>query len=200
MRFNVDIPPVTKWLLIITVAIYFLSRLLPVMYEHFALFYFAYPHFKPYQLVTYIFMHANGWHIFMNMFGLFMFGRAVEQAWGPKRFLNYYLLTGIGAALTQFVIYYLQGDDVLHPPVVGASGALFGILLAFGMMFPNVELMMIFLPIPIKAKYFVAIYGGIELMSGLRNNADDNVAHFAHLGGMFFGFILMMIWRKNRRY
>jgi membrane associated rhomboid family serine protease len=162
------------------------------------------------------------------MLAVFMFGAVLENVWGPKRFLMFYIFTGLGAALAQLAVYYFQitpkleyldmllsqaktyqeqsqvievKKELLNSyVVVGASGSLFGLLIAFGIMFPNAELMMLFLPIPIKAKYFVAIYGGIELFSGLRNNPEDNVAHFAHLGGMLFGFILTMIWRRKYRY
>ena len=192
------------------------------------LHYFMAADFKPYQFVTYIFMHGNLMHLFFNMFAVFMFGAVLENAWGPKRFLIFYIFTGLGAALTQLCVYYFQITPRLEQwqavynatadyatqtamledkkaflnqfVVVGASGSLFGLLIAFGLMFPNAELMMLFLPIPIKAKYFVAIYGAIELFSGIANSAKDNVAHFAHLGGMLFGFLLYMFWRRKRQY
>jgi membrane associated rhomboid family serine protease len=192
------------------------------------LHYFLAPDFKPYQFVTYIFMHGSFMHIFFNMLAVFMFGAVLENVWGPKRFLTFYIFTGLGAALAQLAVYYFEitpkldhWQEVYNAThdfatqtlmiedkkaylnsfvVVGASGSLFGLLIAFGILFPNAELMMLFLPIPIKAKYFVAIYGGIELFSGLSNNPNDNVAHFAHLGGMLFGFILTMIWRRKYRY
>ena len=225
-----SIPTVTKNILIITILAFAATSLVHKidLVRILGLHYFQAPNFKPYQFVTYIFMHGNFMHLFFNMFAVFMFGAVLENAWGPKKFLMFYIFTGLGAALTQLVVYYFQITPHMEQwqaefdrttdffrqtelleykkaylnqfVVVGASGSLFGLLIAFGMMFPNAELMMLFLPIPIKAKYFVAIYGALELISGLRNNAGDNVAHFAHLGGMFFGFILMMIWRKNRRY
>ena len=192
------------------------------------LHYFMAADFKPYQFVTYIFMHGNLMHLFFNMFAVYMFGAVLENAWGPKKFLIFYIFTGLGAALTQLTVYYFQitpvlanADEVLKHAVgyaeqtqimeakkvflnrfvvVGASGSLFGLLIAFGLMYPNAELMMLFIPIPIKAKYFVAIYGAIELISGIANSAGDNIAHFAHLGGMLFGFILFMIWRRKRHY
>jgi len=187
----------------------------------------------PHQLITHFFMHANFTHLFFNMFALWMFGKVLENVWGGKRFLIYYMFTGIGAAtlhlgITQYEILNLQsqlnpsdvnmllenGKNILetnrnysnqtmgklnlliNTPTVGASGAVFGILLAFGMLFPN-TLLYIYLAIPIKAKYFVIAYGVLELYLGLSNNPADNVAHFAHLGGMLFGFLLLKYWQKN---
>lgn len=224
------IPPVTKNILIITVIAFLATNLLGSkvdLVRILGLHYFQATDFKPYQFVTYIFMHGGFMHIFFNMFAVFMFGAVLENVWGPKKFLIFYIFTGLGAAVTQLVVYYFQITPVLEEVqralasaptyqeqadileakkqflnrfvVVGASGSLFGLLIAFGMLFPNTELMMLFLPIPIKAKYFVAIYGAIELFSGLANTGD-NVAHFAHLGGMLFGFILLMIWRQKSRY
>jgi membrane associated rhomboid family serine protease len=161
------------------------------------------PDFRPYQFITYMFMHGNIMHIFFNMYAVFMFGGILENVWGPKRFLFYYIFTGLGAAVIQLLVYYYQYNgypgEALNPLIViGASGSLFGLLIAFGMLFPNSELMLMFIPIPIKAKYFVAGYGLIELFSGINNSASDDVAHFAHIGGMLFGFILLMIWRVKR--
>lgn len=229
-RFS-SIPTVTKNILIISVIMFAATSLLESKVDLtriLGLHYFLASDFKPYQFVTYIFMHGNLMHLFFNMFALFMFGAVLENAWGPKKFLIFYIVTGLGAAVTQLVVYYFQITPVLEHAnelmsqatnyaqqtqvieakkeflnrfvVVGASGSLFGLLIAFGMMFPNAELMMLFLPIPIKAKYFVAIYGVIELISGITNASGDPVAHFAHLGGMLFGFILMMIWRRKRHY
>ncbi len=226
------LPTVTKNLLIINVLMFGATFLLEKqgidLTEKLGLHYYKASLFKPYQFITYLFMHGSFMHLFFNMFAVYMFGSVLENAWGPKRFLIYYIFTGLGAALTQYVVFYFQiapnlaqfqalleqtknyaeqtqiieyRNAFLNSPgftVVGASGSLFGLLIAFGIMFPNAELMMLFLPIPIKAKYFVAIYGAIELFSGIANTASDNVAHFAHLGGMFFGFILLMIWRKKR--
>lgn len=214
------------------------------------------PDFKPWQILTHMFMHAGPnsgsgwyWHILSNMFAVFMFGAPIERVMGSKRFLNYYLLCGLGAAALQMSVSYVEtqntvadleaagattGDvrrmvqashismddanavmtDIVqqHPGsgpaveamfwdysgvMIGASGAIFGILIAFGMLFPNVELFLLFLPIPIKAKYFVAMYGLWELFSGVRQQAGDNVAHYAHLGGLIFGFFLIRYWRKK---
>lgn len=216
--------------------------------------------FRVYQLVTYMFMHGGFMHLFFNMFAVWMFGKVLEEVWGSKRFLTFYMITGIGAGLVQMLVNsidlnmlesaieayaqsptpssfeafidenvpsYYEGSFreivrqwVLHPQAtgymmdsvsisrelleikrdtvtVGASGSVFGILLAFGMMFPNVQLMLLIPPIPLKAKYFVILYGIMELYLGISRNPTDNVAHFAHLGGMLFGFILIMYWRKN---
>ncbi len=162
--------------------------------------------FAPWQIITHLFMHFDLMHILFNMYALWMFGTALEEYWGPKRFLIYYFVCGIGAAIlyTGVRFYELEGADIVARcaanavPVLGASGAVFGVLLGFGMLFPNTELMILFFPIPIKAKYFVIMYGAIELFSGLSNNPGDDVAHFAHLGGMIFGFILIKYWGKNR--
>jgi hypothetical protein len=128
------------------------------------------------------------------MFGLFIFGATLENYWGPKRFLTYYIITGIGAGLIQLLICYLQAASSL---TIGASGAIFGILLAFGMMFPNVSMFIIPIPVPVKAKYLVIGYGLLELYSGISNHSGDPVAHFAHLGGMLFGIILILYWKKK---
>lgn len=182
-----------------------------------ALHQFQSPDFRPHQLVTHMFMHANFTHLFFNMFALWMFGKTLENVWGGKRFLIYYMFTGLGAAalhlgVSQYEILSLQAQPnssdlnmilemrklnlLITTPTVGASGAVFGILLAFGMLFPN-TLLYIYFAIPIKAKYFVMLYGALELFLGLSNNPADNVAHFAHLGGMLFGFLLLKYWQKN---
>lgn len=166
------------------------------------LFYPASPYFQPFQLVTHMFMHGNFMHILFNMFGIFMFGTAVEYYLGPKKFLAFYLISGFGAMLLHWLIMYLQfqyGDVnpfLVNVPMMGASGALFGILVAFAMFFPNTPLMLIFLPIPIKAKYFVAIYAAMELFLGL-GNFQSGVAHFAHLGGALAGFLLILYWKSK---
>tara|TARA_R110002050_G_scaffold143516_2_gene268731 strand:- start:4922 stop:5647 length:726 start_codon:yes stop_codon:yes gene_type:complete len=184
-------------------------------------------HFRPYQLVTHMFMHGNMGHIFFNMFALWMFGNALENVWGPKRFLIYYFVTGLGAAFLHLGIQYweftsltsqlsenqilnifsgqvfsndpsemIQAFRLLNNPTVGASGAVFGVLLAFGMLFPN-QYIYIYFVLPVKVKYFVAIYGALELYNGIVNDPASNVAHFAHLGGMLFGFLLLRYWKKN---
>ena len=162
---------------------------------------FSSEYFMPHQMITYMFTHAGFTHMFFNLFAVFMFGRTLETVWGPKRFLIYYMVTGIGAGLVQQLVWAIQLDPMAlnYCTTVGASGAVFGILLAFGMLFPNAELMMIPIPIPIKAKYFVIGYGVLELFLGVANFSDDNVAHFAHLGGLVFGLILILYWKKTNK-
>ncbi len=179
---------------------------------------FLAPDFNPYQLVTYMFMHGSFTHILFNMYAVWMFGSILERVWGSSRFLLFYLATGIGAGLVQEAVQYIyfsvnlaqytqvnMGQGVIVPMIeylnmwttVGASGAVYGILLAFAMTFPNERLFMIPFPFPIKAKYFVMIFGALELVTGLSNNVGDNVAHFAHLGGMIFGLVMILYWRKK---
>ena len=231
------LPEVVKNLLIIN-GLFFLATITLDgmgfdMYHLFGLHQFQSDDFMPHQLVTHIFMHGNLTHLIFNMFALWMFGKVLENVWGGKRFLIYYMITGLGAAIihlgvSQYEIMSLQAqisttdlsrllDDgkyilannqnytnpimgklnlLIHTPTVGASGAVFGVLLAFGMLFPN-ALLYIYLAIPIKAKYFVILYGILELYAGISNNPADNVAHFAHLGGMIFGFLLIKYWKKS---
>lgn len=255
-------PPVVKNIIIINVLM--LIGALVTNYEAavgaLGLFYPQSEYFRPYQIVTHMFMHGDFMHLFFNMFALYMFGRVLEMVWGSKRFLTYYFVTGIGAIALHFFVAWLQLSSMksaivafentptpeiferfvrshldapsgyvlnlitrfyelpdsysiiseakmvlykvyeqrINVPVIGASGAVFGVLLAFGMLFPNTELLLLFPPIPIKAKYFVVGYGVIELFLGVANRSGDNVAHFAHLGGMIFGFILIKIWNRNR--
>jgi membrane associated rhomboid family serine protease len=231
------IPPVVKNLIIINALMLFATYILEMkginLSRILGLYYVQSPDFRPYQLVTHMFMHGGLMHLVFNMFALWMFGRVLESVWGPKRFFIYYFVTGLGAATLHSFVNYMefqyiagkmspenvqmvlsqgteifnQGKNFIDPmaaklnlilnvPTVGASGAVFGILLGFGMLFPNTELMLLFPPIPIKAKYFVAGYGAIELFSGIAN-PGDNIAHFAHLGGMLFGFILIKYWNKQ---
>ncbi|HAP68676.1 MAG TPA: DUF1751 domain-containing protein [Flavobacteriales bacterium] len=234
--FNI-LPPVVKNLLIIN-GLFFLATMALGRYgidlvELLGLFIPQSEYFRPHQLVSYIFMHGGMNHIFFNMFALWMFGNAIENYWGGKRFLIYYMVTGLGAGFIHLGVMEIQlfsvlkelsfdqiemvkneGSAVLqagqnysesalaqlnlllNTPTVGASGSVFGLLLAFGMMFPNAQIYLYFL-FPIKAKYFVIGYGLIELFSGISNRAGDNVAHFAHLGGMIFGFILIKFWQKK---
>lgn len=257
--FHLGITPVVLNIIIINVLMFLLKN---VMHQVdldnlLGLFALQSPNFRPWQLVTHMFMHADAGHIFGNMFGLFMFGSALERLWGAKRFLTYYLLTGLGAAVLQLgantwtlhqdlaavAPYNVELADVkalsdrrvddeslnmtyqhllertglsptdevgivsfnealkvcrgdLFYPMIGASGAIFGILLAFGMMFPN-EIIYFQLFIPIKAKYFVAIFGLLEFYYGVHGAAGDPVAHFAHLGGMIFGFFLVRHWKRT---
>lgn len=214
-------PPVTKNLIIINV-LFFLGDLVAEKYgirlsEYLGLHFFLADNFNLAQLVTYMFMHGGFQHLFFNMFAVWMFGRVLEQVWGPKRFLFYYIACGIGAGIVQEIVQYIQYvvelssydtvslagkiipmSEYLNLMVtVGASGAVYAILLGFGMLFPNQSIFIIPFPFPIKAKYFVIGYAAIELFLGLSNNPTDNVAHFAHLGGMIFGFIMIMYWKKK---
>ena len=266
------LPPVIKNLLIInTLAFLAYITLLQVMNidlnDILGMHYMGSEKFKPYQIITYMFMHGGFGHLFFNMFALWMFGNTLENYWGPKRFLFYYFITGFGAALTHYAIVYFEISPVISavdnfianpsiadfkvfmessnfkivsydiqnnytqflktynnlvvdnpnkalqqaiyflnqyradylntPLIVGASGAVFGILLAFGMTWPN-SVIYLYFAIPIKTKYFVIIYGAIELYSGISSGQGDNVAHFAHLGGMLFGIVLILMWKKNK--
>jgi len=260
-----SMPPVVMNLLIINILLFLATMVMErsgiELTRILGLYYPGSDQFRPYQLVSHMFMHGGLTHIFFNMFALWMFGRVLEQVWGPKRFLIYFFVTGLGAAGLHLLVLYIQmggmqSDAValmntpspegfaqfvndhfpeyqsriseflvswvsspnnpayiseaagfvnqlvsmkMDIPTVGASGAVFGVLLAFGMLFPNTRLMLLFPPIPIKAKWFVIGYGLIELYSGVLNQPGDNVAHFAHLGGMIFGFILIKFWNKTQR-
>ena len=215
-----NLPTVTKNLLIINVLCFFGA----VVGEKYGfdlngicgLHFFMASDFKLWQLITYMFMHANLEHIFFNMFAVWMFGRTLEHVWGPKRFLIYYMVCGIGAGLIQELVQYGEYVMVLQDyqqvdtgfgiipmsdylnmmNTVGASGAVYGILLAFGMLFPNSQMFVFPIPFPIKAKYFVIGYAVIELLLGM-GRAGDGIAHFAHLGGMLFGLLLILYWKKN---
>ena len=188
------IPAVTRNILIINVIVWVACLVFFNLVGHLALFPVQSGHFKPYQLVTFMFTQVDLWHLAFNMFAVFMFGRVLENYWSPKKFLIYYMVCGIGSGLVQLLVCHLTGS---MNPTIGASGAVFGILLAFGMSFPNAPLYLMFIPIPIKAKYFVIGYGILELYYGFANRAGDNVAHFAHLGGMLFGIFLILYWRKK---
>ncbi len=182
-------PPAVKHLLIVN-GLFFVGLNTPViaqaLFKYGALWPLGSGLFQPWQVVSYMFLHGGLSHIFFNLFALWMFGQSIENYWGTRRFTWYYFLTGIGAAICQLLVSS-------GAPTVGASGAVYGILLAFGMMFPNRPIMLLFFPFPIKAKYFVAGFGAIELISGI-TRTDSGVAHFAHLGGMVVGFILIKIW------
>ncbi len=190
------VPPVTKTILIINVAAFIVDFFVRhVLQMYLALYSFNTGAFKPYQLVSHMFLHGSVGHIFFNMFGLFMFGRVLESVLGSKRFFTLYFLSGIGAALLQLLIYQMQGAPAI---MIGASGAIFGVCAAFAMMFPNVELMILFFPVPIKAKYLMPIYAGLELFFGVASFKGDNIAHFAHLGGAVVGFVLIKLWKRNQ--
>lgn len=231
--------PVVKNLVIINVAMLVATFLAENLFmfnlsEKLGLFYFDSNYFNPLQIVTHMFMHGGIGHIFFNMYALVIFGNVLEQTWGGKRFLIYYLVTGLGAALLHNLVNFIHAQTIIsnispedfnlvvsegreallnyknfidpklaelnliyNIPTVGASGAVFGVLLAFGMLFPNVRLQMIFPPVSLKAKHLVIGYGVLELYLGL-TQPGSNIAHFAHLGGMLFGFILIKIYKKNQ--
>ena len=151
------------------------------------------PHFRLLQLVTYAFLHGSVLHLLLNMYALWLFGSRMENVWGSRVFAVYYFVCVIGAGLMQLIVSSLSGG---YYPTIGASGGVFGLLLAFGMTFPNEMLLLVFPPVALKAKWFVVIYGAIELWSGVTGTAAG-VAHFAHLGGMLFGFLMVMHWRKH---
>lgn len=217
----VNMPPITKNLIIINL-IFFLGKFVALRFgvdldDLLGLHFFVASDFRIWQLVSYLFMHGSFAHILFNMFAVWMFGRLMESYWGSKRFLIYYLVCGIGAGIiqegVQYATYIYRGladfetvntgysiismSDYLNRwTTIGASGAVYGILLSFGMTFPEERLFIFPLPMPIKAKYFVIGYAVIELLSGL-GNSGDGVAHFAHLGGMAFGALLIIYWRRN---
>lgn len=217
------LPEVTKNLLAINVLMFLATLVMKKqgidLVGILGLHFFKAADFAPYQLVTYMFMHSGLTHLFFNMFALYMFGGVLERLWGAKRFVIYYLVAGIGAGLLQEAVQYIsfvqEGlalyDGVRTPSgvlpmgqflnlwtTVGASGAIYAILLGFGMSFPNDNMFVFPLPFPIKAKYFVMGYAVIELLLGI-SNSQDGVAHFAHLGGMVFGLLMILYWRKNRK-
>lgn len=217
------LPEVTKNLLAINVLMFLATLVMKKqgidLVGILGLHFFKAADFAPYQLVTYMFMHSGLTHLFFNMFALYMFGGVLERLWGAKRFVIYYLVAGIGAGLLQEAVQYIsfvqEGlaiyDGVRTPSgvlpmgqflnlwtTVGASGAIYAILLGFGMSFPNDKMFVFPLPFPIKAKYFVMGYAVIELLLGI-SNSQDGVAHFAHLGGMVFGLLMILYWRKNRK-
>ena len=216
-------PAATKHLLIVNILVFFASYVLQLygvnLNELFGLHFFLSPDFHFYQLFTYLFLHQSFPHLFFNMFAVWMFGRILEQMWGSKRYLIYYVVCGVGAGLCQELVQYIEyvselstfssvrmndiiismGEYLNYWNTVGASGAVYGILLAFGMTFPNQEMFIFPLPMPIKAKYFVIGYAAIELLEGISNRPGDDIAHFAHLGGMLFGLILILYWRKKNR-
>lgn len=228
-------PPVVKNLIIINIICFIGGALIfPRANDLFGVYYPDSPGFHIWQVITYMFMHGGFAHIFFNMFALFMFGPILEQVFGSKRFLNFYLITGLGALVLQFAVQalevymivdsfsaraFLSEIDIANrsarilssipaegrqtllsiytTPMVGASGAIYGLLIAFGYLFPNTPLMLIFLPVPIKAKYFIPVMILIELVLGV-SRTGSSVAHFAHLGGALFGFLLIKLWGIRR--
>lgn len=215
-----NIPTITKNLLIVNVVVFlatYLFRTIGVDLNNvLGLHFFLAPDFHIYQLFTYMFAHGGFSHIFFNMFALWMFGCIVERTWGPKKFLTYYIVCGVGAGLFQELAQFAIASEhiphftlaqtmkvanayaaFLNPwTTVGASGAVYGILLAFGMLYPEERIFIFPLPVPIKAKWFVMGYAAIELFMAY-SSTGDGVAHLAHLGGMVFGFFLIRYWRRH---
>ena len=191
-------PPVVKNLIIANCIIFLAMSLIPnvnlFFSEYLQLFWFGSPYYHSYQFVTYMFLHGGFWHLFSNMFALWMFGRTLEYELGSRRFLIYYMICGIGAALLQMGIASLTGE--IYFRLVGASGAVMGLLLAFGVMHPNNMIYIMPLPFPIKAKWFVVGYAVLELLLGW-SGTDSGIAHFAHVGGMLWGLGLLFYWRKR---
>lgn len=208
-NFISQIPTVTKNLVAINILM-FIATLINenFMVTNFAMFYPASPFFKPWQILTHMFMHGGFWHIFFNMYSLLMFGSILERSLGPKKFLIFYFVTGLGAVALHTGVEWMQArvfiangaagayQQLLVTPTLGASGAIYGILIGFAMLYPQARLTLIFPPIPMTAKWLVIIFAAIELFSGI-NGIQDGVAHFAHLGGMLFGWLLIRWWRKH---
>ena len=186
-----SMPPVTQALLLLNVAAFCIDLFLGPWFQRLFALWPLGGAFMPWQVVTYSFLHGSITHLFFNMLGLWMFGAELERLWGPKRFLQFYFASVLTAALAQLLIAGFSGSQT---PTVGASGGLFGLLLAFGMMFPNRTIVPLFPPIPMKAKVFVAIFGGLELLFGVTGTMQG-VAHFAHLGGMLGGFLMIRYWQ-----
>jgi len=219
------IPPVIKNLIIVNVLVFIAQQVFAnnpsfSIENYFALHDIHSVYFKPHQLITHMFMHGGWDHLFFNMFALWMFGSILENVWGGKRFLTYYILCGLGSAALHLAVLYYENGQLLHAfnsmspdeqqqaaeaiygrvneATLGASGAIFGCLAAFGYLFPN-SLIYLYFFVPMKAKWFVLIYAGMELFLGVRNSAGDNVAHWAHLGGALVGLILVIYWNRNNR-
>ena len=218
-----NLPPVTKHLLIINILVWAVTALWPGVADRFganpdsliaagALFYPASPFFHIWQYATYMFLHGGFLHLFLNMYSLFLFGSVVERALGSRRFLLFFLLSGLGAGLFHTGVQFLQAQQLaglggaagaaysrlLVTPTVGASGAVYGILIGFAMLYPEARLTLLFPPVTLSAKWFALIFAGIELLTGIFMTSDG-VAHFAHLGGMLVGWLLIVFWRRTRR-
>ena len=209
------IPTAIKHIIIINVLMMLLTLMREnFMYETFALFYPTSPFFHWWQPVTHMFMHGGFWHLFFNMYTLFIFGSVLERVWGTKKFLVFYFVTGLGAALVHTGVEWIQMQSLISKaaegssaamasihamkmtPTVGASGAIYGVLMGYAMLYPDSVLTLIFPPISLKAKWFVLIFAAIELLTGV-TGTGGGIAHFAHLGGLIFGFLLMWYWKNN---
>lgn len=211
-----NLPVAVKNIIIINVLVMVMMMLKEMfMLEHFALFYPTSPFFKWWQPVTYMFLHGGWFHLFFNMYSLLIFGTVLERVWGVKKFLLFYFVTGIGAAAVHIGVQWIQikvmmsssADQMYNvmaaiqtlkcTPTVGASGAIYGILMGYAMLYPDSVLTLLFPPVSLKAKWFVLIFAAIELLTGVFSSGSG-IAHFAHLGGLIFGFILIMIWKKRQ--
>jgi membrane associated rhomboid family serine protease len=188
------VPPVTQALIVINVIVFFAGGLLGAAPTFLLALWPIGPNFMPWQLLTYAFVHSGLTHLLFNMFGLYMFGGDVERVWGTRRFLSFYIVCALSAAALQLIVTAVTGA---YYPTVGASGAVFGLLLAFALLFPRRMVMPIFPPIPMRAPVFVALYGILELVLGV-TGTQAGVAHFAHLGGLAGGFIYMRYWSWRR--
>ena len=214
--FMANVPPAVKNIIIINVLVMLLTVVKEnFMYENFALFYPTSPFFHWWQPLTHMFMHGGFWHLFFNMYTLWIFGTVLERVWGTRKFLVFYFVTGIGAALVHTGVEWLQMQHWLGlaaegsyaaqvsihslkmTPTVGASGAIYGVLMGYAMLYPDSMLTLILPPISLKAKWFVLIFAGIELLTGV-TGTGGSIAHFAHLGGLIFGFLLIWYWKKKR--
>ena len=188
-----SLPPVTQALILINVAAFLAEGMLGDVAGWLALWPLG-AQFMPWQVITYAFLHGSLAHLLFNMFGVYMFGSELERVWGSKRFFNYYLVSVLGAAVTQLLVAAFTGAN---SPTIGASGGVFGLLLAFALVFPQRMIMPLFPPIPMRAPVFVALYGVLELVLGV-TGTQEGVAHFAHLGGMAGGYLMLRFWRRAR--
>ena len=213
--FLANIPPAVKNIIFINILVMLMTMIKEdFMYETFALFYPTSPFFHWWQPVTHMFMHGGFWHLFFNMYTLWIFGSVLERVWGAKKFLLFYFVTGLGAALVHTGVEWLEvqywlmkaadgayaGQSAIEAikmtPTVGASGAIYGVLMGYAMLYPDSILRLIFPPIALKAKWFVLIFAAIELVTGM-TGTGGGIAHFAHLGGLIFGFLLIIFWKKR---
>lgn len=214
--FLANVPTAVKNIIIINALVMVMTALNKTfMYETFALFYPTSPFFHWWQPVTHMFMHGGFWHLFFNMYTLFIFGTVLERVWGTKKFLVFYFVTGLGAAMIHTGVEWIQMQSWLSKaaegsaaamsaihvlkmtPTVGASGAIYGVLMGYAMLYPDSMLTLLFPPVSLKAKWFVLIFAAIELLTGV-TGTGGGIAHFAHLGGLIFGFALIWYWKKNR--
>jgi membrane associated rhomboid family serine protease len=189
-----NVTPVVRNLIIINVIVFIFQSIMPGLVEYLALYNVRTPYFKPYQLFTYMFCHGDFFHIFFNMLLLSFMGPVMEEFWGQKRFLVFYTVTGIGAGIFNILMDMFFGVGTFSV-MIGASGAVYGVMTAFGVTFPNMELRLMLLPISFKAKYMVMVLGSIAIYSGFRTQPGDNTAHLAHLGGIVVAIIFLQVWR-----